>query len=85
MSKQGLKHVDKLSEELIRHYQALNANNVPIVIDSGASYALTPFFEDFITPLKCSKIESLQGLSAKANVKGEGLVEWTIVDMFGVV
>ena len=85
MSKQGLEHIDKLSEELMHCYQALNANDVPIVIDSGASYALTPFFEDFITPLKSCKIKSLQGLSSKADVKGKGLVEWTIVDMFGVV
>ena len=50
MSKQGLKHVNKISEELIHCYKALNANDVPIVIDYGASHALTPFFEDFITP-----------------------------------
>ena len=34
MSKQGLEHIDKLSEELVHCYQALNANDVPIVIDS---------------------------------------------------
>ena len=85
MPKQGLEHIDKLDEELIHCYQALNPNDVPIVIDSGASYALTPFFEDFIAPLKRSKINELQGLSSKAPVKGQGLVEWTIIDMFGVI
>ena len=45
MSKQGLEHVDKLSKALIHCYQALNANDVPTVIDSGASYALTLFLQ----------------------------------------
>ena len=78
-----------------RHvYQGLSAeqgpppmptDEIPVVIDTGASYALTPIREDFIDNLVPSKLGSLQGLSSKAKVAGEGTVEWTIYDVNGVI
>ena len=69
--------------KLFHAFQAVMRDEVPVVIDSGASYSLTPFIEDFVDPLQPANID-LQGLSSKANVKGEGTVEWSIRDVFGV-
>ena len=71
------------NEQLFHAYQALSRDDVPIVVDSGASYSLTPFIEDFVDHLEKSKLENLQGLNATADVKGEGWVEWMIQDHCG--
>ena len=62
-----------------------NEDNLPIVIDSGASLSLTPVLEDFIGDLKPAHIKDLNGLSSKISVVGVGTVRWTICDLFGVV
>ena len=43
-----------------------NQREVPIVIDTGASFSLTPYLEDFQTPLEPSKLDSLIGLNGTA-------------------
>jgi hypothetical protein len=57
---------------------------LPIVIDTGASCSLTPNADDFIGSIKPSSVKSLTGLADDTEVVGEGLVEWTIRDVFGV-
>ena len=71
------------NEQLFNAYQALSRDDVLIVIDSRASYSLTPFIEDFADHLQESTLENLQGLNSTADVKGEGWVEWMIQDYYG--
>ena len=56
---------------------------VPIVIDTGASFALTPFQEDYVSDLEPSDITEMHGLNDSVQVKGVGWVEWTVRDAFG--
>ncbi|CAJ1961247.1 unnamed protein product [Cylindrotheca closterium] len=58
---------------------------LPIVIDTGASFSLTPNLEDFVTkPIACGT-KSLNGLSSITPVLGIGEVEWKIRDMHGTI
>ena len=66
-------------------YTALDPNETPVVLDTGASFSLTPFKSDFVGPLRRSEISTLKGLSSTTTVEGIGTVEWTIRDVFGLV
>ena len=57
--------------------------NVPIIIDSGCSISLTPFMEDFVTPLEPASVEEMEGIGNKVKVHGKGWVEWRIRDVYG--
>lgn len=60
-------------------------DSLPIVIDSGASLSLSPNLDDFVeTPKPCA-LSNLHGLSGTTEVLGIGTVEWTVIDLFGVV
>ena len=59
--------------------------DVPIVIDTGASFSLTPFMSDFTSPIEPPDVDSLTGLTDKVDVKGVGWVEWTVRDSNGQV
>ena len=81
---------DKFSdiEDKTLHYNfnaALHRDETPIVIDTGASFSLTPFKEDFCGGIEETNMEDLQGLSSRTKVHGTGFIEWTIVDLYGVV
>jgi hypothetical protein len=56
----------------------------PIVIDSGASFSLTPKIEDFVSPIEPDET-TLTGLNSTTLVAGTGIVEWTIQDVQGEV
>jgi len=60
-------------------------DNLPIVLDSGASLSITPNRNDFIQDLSVSDVSELKGLSHTEHVVGKGVVEWTIRDVFGTV
>ena len=60
-------------------------DDLPIVIDTGASTSLTPNINDFVGDLQLPSITEITGLTSTSPVKGEGTVEWTIVDIFGTV
>lgn len=55
-------------------------NEAPIVIDTGASWSVTPFLKDFVSDIKPWAHESLQSLDASIPVHGIGTVEWTVQD-----
>jgi hypothetical protein len=59
-------------------------NELPIVIDTGASMSLTPNRNDFIGDLKAPNVSELHGLSSTTQVVGVGTVKWTVRDLFGV-
>lgn len=59
-------------------------NDMPVVIDTGASVSLTPVLSDFIGPLVPTQLTELKGLTAKTHVVGKGMVEWPIRDYWNV-
>ena len=65
-------------------YLSSDSSNYPIVIDSGASFSLTPNIEDFITPLTPVNVK-LTNLDGETPVAGVGTVEWVIRDVNGKV
>jgi hypothetical protein len=65
-------------------YFSNRLNDLPIVIDSGATFSLTPNRSDFIGELRAAPVSELNGLSSTTAVEGVGTVEWTIRDLFGV-
>ena len=59
-------------------------DDLPVVIDTGASFCLSPKLSDFITPIKpCTS--TLIGLNSETQVSGTGIVEWVIQDAMGEV
>jgi hypothetical protein len=64
-------------------YVARN-DELPIVINSGASFCLTPCIKDFISPLEASDA-TLTGLNLVMKVAGTGTVEWVVQDVTGMV
>jgi hypothetical protein len=66
-------------------YFSRKDGELPIVIDSGASYSVTPNLQDFIGPIRECSTKELNGLNALINVVGEGKVGWKIQDVFGTV
>ena len=57
----------------------------PVVLDTGASISITPYGDAFVGPIEPSQLTSLTGLTDSTPVVGRGRVEWSIVDVFGVV
>ena len=57
--------------------------DVPVVFDTGCSFSVTPFKEDFVTNLETTKVRNLVGLKESVMIKGVGWVEWPIRDVFG--
>ena len=62
--------------------QPPKSQDVPIVIDTGASLSLTPFKEDFISPIEPVDGE-MTGIKSAIAIKGQGLVEWHVADHKG--
>jgi hypothetical protein len=66
-------------------YTFLNkVNDLPIVLDTGASTSLTPVLSDFIGPLEPAPHNEIRGLTASTRVIGKGKVCWTIRDYWNV-
>jgi hypothetical protein len=66
-------------------YFSRKEGELPIVIDSGASFSVTPNIHDFVGPIRpCSRSE-LNGLNTKISVIGEGDIQWKFQDVFGTV
>ena len=60
-------------------------DELPIVIDTGASVTLTPNPNDFIGPIRPSNKTKVNGLSSSTTVAGIGTVQWLIRDALGIV
>jgi hypothetical protein len=68
----------------------LNANKskrkgLPIVLDTGASWSVTPDVNDFVGDIAPADVTELKSLDAKIQVHGVGTVEWEIRDAVGEV
>ena len=57
--------------------------DVPIVLDTGASFSLSPFLSDFVTGPNTSQVTEMTGIADRVKIEGIGVVEWPIVDVFG--
>jgi hypothetical protein len=76
-------HADTSSKQTV--YISQKKHELPIVIDSGASYSVTPNLDDFVGPIEKAETQELNGLNATIKVIGQGTVEWKIQDLFGTV
>ena len=72
----------KLQEinKCLDHYSLKVSSDIPVVIDTGASFSLTPIIDDFIEDIKPAPINEIQGLTHRTKVVGEGFVEWKVRD-----
>jgi hypothetical protein len=66
-------------------YHSNETDELPIVIDTGASCSLTPIHSDFIGTIDPSNVPTLNNISGKTPVVGQGRIEWNIQDVNGVV
>jgi hypothetical protein len=66
-------------------YHSNKPDELPIVIDTGASCSITPMHSDFIGTIDPSDVSTLNNISGTTAVVGQGTIEWNIQDAKGVV
>ena len=65
-------------------YVSKRPNELPIVVDAGASCSVTPNLKDFILPPAPPDTASMQGLNGqKTDVTSLGIASWDIEDARG--
>ena len=64
-------------------FYSVSSDNVPVVIDSGASTSVTPFFDDFVGKFALLEDHKVDGITEEAIIEGVGEVEWTVYDHYG--
>ena len=64
-------------------YLSSSGDELPTVIDTGASNSITPCPADFIGEIQCSRLEFLKQVNGTTPVYGEGKVLWDIEDFYG--
>ena len=62
-----------------------SADDLPIVIDTGASVTLTPSAADFVGPISPSHKSRIRGLNSTTIVADVGTIEWSIQDALGTI
>ena len=82
--------IDVLADDLLssqqcsrgsqRYYFSSGDNGPPIVVDSGASFLVTPLFSDFITGKYTTASRSCESLTGTTKVLGHGPVHWRFLD-----
>jgi len=70
------------SSNLGAYLAPVENNDIPIVIDTGASHSISPLRADFTTFQKLN--QSLHGISAETRIEGQGMTSWDITDQNGV-
>ena len=60
-----------------------SGDELPIVIDTGASNSITPTTTDFTGTIRRSSLQSLKQVNGTTPVCGEGEVLWDIEDLYG--
>jgi hypothetical protein len=66
-------------------YHSNKPDELPIVIDTGASCSITPVHSDFISSIQPSDVPVLNNISGTTAVVGQGIIEWNIQDANGIV
>ena len=82
--------IDVLADDLLssqqcsrgshRYYFSSGDNGPPIVVDSGASYSVTPLLSDFITDKYTTASRSCESLTGTTKVLGHEPVPWRFLD-----
>ena len=55
-----------------------------IIVDSGATYAITPHIEDFIPGTYVTMNSTVKGLTSTTPLIGRGTVRWRFTDIHGI-
>jgi hypothetical protein len=55
-------------------------DSIPVVFDTGATISVSPHYDDFISWEQSAHDLTLNGITTRTQVKGAGVVEWTIRD-----
>ena len=53
-------------------FYSVSSDNVPVVIDSGASTSVTPFFDDFVGTYARLDDHKVDGITEEAIIEGVG-------------
>ena len=66
-------------------YLSKDAHNsdTPVVLDTGASFSITPFETDFVTKIVPTSSREMKGIADSLKIQGIGTVSWPIRDVFG--
>ena len=62
------------------NFYFVSSDNVPVVIDSGASISVTLFFDDFVRKYARLKDHKVDRITEEAIIEGVGEAEWTVYD-----
>jgi hypothetical protein len=65
-------------------YISTKTDELPIVIDTGASGSITPIASDFSNGIHKADLQTLKQVNGTTPVCGEGSVHWKIEDMEGI-
>jgi hypothetical protein len=66
-------------------FTSILQNQHPVIIDTGASLAITPFHNDFIEPISLpSGNLTLGGMANGLKIKGIGLINWWFNNAQGI-
>ena len=71
------------SQKVVYLSQGATQCNTPIVLDSGASFSISPFEADFDGPIDSTAAKEMKGIADSLRIKGVGTVSWPIRDVFG--
>ena len=75
-------HYDSSISSLPAIYVSSNPEELPIIIDTGASISISPLRSDFIA-LDPPGLTSLNQVNGSTPVEGEGCLNWCIEDIHG--
>ena len=64
--------------------QGMSHPQTMIILDSGATYAITPHIEDFLPGSYVSINATVRGLTSTTPIIGRGTVRWQFQDVHGV-
>jgi hypothetical protein len=79
------KYFEKYTEHAVYKSSPVSSEDyLPIVLDTGASTALTPIRKDFIGDLQEANTPEIRGISSALKVMGTGTIEWDVRDFYGV-
>ena len=80
----AVKLKDSKSVKFQSSVNSASPNSTPVVVDSGATFATTPFMSDLI-PGTIEKVnESVQNLTATSSITARGFGRWNVIDVNGV-
>jgi hypothetical protein len=66
-------------------YLSNKPEELPLVIDTGASCSITLIHSDFISTIQPSDVPVLNNITGTMAVVGQGTIEWNIQDANGIV